>query len=171
MRFHFEYSKREPNSMTRSCTEVPYAILFRWIIVGIVWTVDLTMRSSYFVFATAFLAVQFVIVQNVTIVTWTDVRSYSVFAFVHTSAIVDSTFVNICKCSWDFGMIITILWSVRLSSLIIPVKNTAANPLFWMVLSDRNSILIALPSDVTNGSDRDPQKTPCFLTLSSSSFE
>ena len=44
---------------------------------------------------------------------------------------------------------------------IVPVKKTAANPLFCTELSDKNSILKEFPSDVIIGGSREPQNTPC----------
>lgn len=46
--------------------------------------------------------------------------------------------------------------------MCIPVKNTAANPVFWTELSEANSMRRTLPSDVTNGGSWFPQKTPCL---------
>lgn len=40
---------------------------------------------------------------------------------------------------------------------ILPVKKTAAKPLFWTVLSEWNSIRNALPSDVATGGILFPQ--------------
>ena len=45
----------------------------------------------------------------------------------------------------------------------IPVKNTAANPLFCTELSERNSIRKEFPSEVMIGGSLEPQNTPCRL--------
>lgn len=58
------------------------------------------MGRRYLVFASTFLAVVPIFVQNITIVTRTHVRSDCVGAFVHAAAIVHSTLVDIyleCK--------------------------------------------------------------------------
>ena len=52
-----------------------------------------------------------------------------------------------------------------------PVKKTAAKPLFWTELSDKNSSLNELPSEVMTGGSLDPQKTPCFRISPEPSFE
>ena len=49
----------------------------------------------------------------------------------------------------------------------IPVKQRAANPLFCTELSETNSILRALPSEVSRGGSLDPQQVPCFFQSSS----
>lgn len=43
----------------------------------------------------------------------------------------------------------------------LPVKNMAAKPIFWTELSEANSSLRELPSEVITGGSLDPQKMPC----------
>lgn len=61
--------------------------------------------------------------------------------------------------------------SAQIVQIAIPVKKTAAKPLFWTVLSDLNSMRNEFPSDVINGGKRCPQNIPCRFKLSSSILE
>lgn len=46
------------------------------------------------------------------------------------------------------------------------MKNTAAKPDLWMLLSDSNSIRKILLSEVMTGGRREPQKIPCLRKVS-----
>ena len=124
---------------------------------------DFAKRSSYFMFTASFFAVESVFMQSESVVARAYVRSYRISAFLLAATVVDSAFVFICNLL--FVEIVMIAFEVACRCFeMLPVKNTAANPVFWTELSEANSIRRTLPSEVKTGGKWVPQKTPCFLS-------
>lgn len=83
--------------VTRSCGEVPDAILPARIGVRIIWAADLAVGCRNLMFATTFLTVVFVFVQREPVVTRALVRSGCVFALMLTASVIDGTLVHVCE--------------------------------------------------------------------------
>lgn len=113
MRFNFKNVENQPNSMTRSGSEMPNAIFLSRIQVGIVGTWDVSHRGCDFEFAAALveinllnfranniqfshlLAIVTIFVESETIVAQALIRADSVFTLVLAPAVVFRTFINV----------------------------------------------------------------------------
>lgn len=97
VRFNLERKEMQTYTMAGRRGKVPDTVFFPRIVVGVVGTLNGTVRCGNLVFASALFAVKTVFVQYITVVTRTHIWPDGVLTFVHTSTIINSTFVNICK--------------------------------------------------------------------------
>ena len=162
MRLYFKHIEYQSNAMSRCRCKMPNTIFLWWIQIRIVRWEYLAVGSLNFVFAATFFAIMTIVMQSKSIMSWANISTNDIFALMLTSTVIYSTLVNVLKKNVNYWKY---FWYTFQSYQ--PVKNNAANPVFWMVLSDLNSMRRILPSEVIKLGTLEPQNTPCFFKVSS----